>query len=129
MTVPNYPSEMVGRKRYSLAGARLMQFLDDGVAYLAYEMDGEPISLLIASSTRVTPSGGDTYHSGGLTFHFSAEKGLRMITWSDKGLTYALVSTLDVRGAESCVIAHGAASDRPKFENLRPSHEQPVRTF
>jgi anti-sigma factor RsiW len=121
MKLPNYPVERLGRKRYSLVGARLVQYLDEDVAYLAYEMDQKPISLLIAASKRVAPSGGEIYQSGGLTFHSSAEKGLRMITWTDKGLTYALVSTLDVQGAESCVICHGSAGDRSKFENLRRS--------
>jgi anti-sigma factor RsiW len=121
LRLPNYPVEGRERKRYSLVGARLVQYLDEDVAYLAYEMDNKPISLLIAASARVTPSGGETYQSGGLTFHSTAEKGLRMITWKDKGLTYALVSTLDVKGAESCVICHGSAGDRPKLENLRRS--------
>jgi anti-sigma factor RsiW len=126
MTLPNYPApnDRTGsreQKKYSLVGARLLQYLDEDVAYLAYEMDHKPISLVIASSTQVFPSGGETYRSGGLTFYSTAEKGLRMITWTDRGLTYALVSTLDVRGSESCVICHGSANDRSKFENLRPS--------
>jgi anti-sigma factor RsiW len=121
MKLPNYPAEDLEPKRYSLVGGRLVQYLDEDVAYLAYEMDHKPISLLIASSARIVPSGGDKYKSGGLTFHSSSQKGLRMITWTDKGLTYALVSTLDVPGAESCVICHGSTNDRSKFENLRPS--------
>jgi anti-sigma factor RsiW len=116
LTLPNYPEG--GRKRYALAGARLMQYRGEDVAYLAYEMDGKPISLLISSSSRVAPSGGESYRSGGLTFYFSAEEGLRTITWKDKGLTYAQVSDLDVRGAESCVICHGAEGERRKFEGL-----------
>jgi hypothetical protein len=56
-----------------------------------------------------------------LTFYSTAQKGLRMIAWTDKGLTYALVSTFDVRGSQSCVICHGSANDRSKLENLRPS--------
>ena len=88
------------------------------MAYLAYEMDGKPISLLISSSERIVPSSGESYRSGGLTFYFSAEQGLRVITWKDKGLTYAQVSDLDVKGAESCAICHGAEGDRRKFEGL-----------
>jgi mono/diheme cytochrome c family protein len=81
-------------------------------------MDLKPISLLISSSSRIMPSGGESYHSGGLTFYFSAEPGLRIITWKDKGLTYAQVSDLDVQGAESCAICHGAEGERRKFEGL-----------
>ncbi len=126
MTLPDYPApnDRTGspeQKKYSLVGARLLQYLDQDVAYLAYEMDRKPISLVIASSTQVSPAGGETYRSGGLTFYSTAQKGLRMIAWTDKGLTYALVSTFDVRGSQSCVICHGSANDRSKLENLRPS--------
>jgi anti-sigma factor RsiW len=115
LTLPNYPEG--GPKRYALSGARLMQYRGEDVAYLAYNMDRKPISLLISSSSRIAPSGGESYQSGGLTFYFSAEQGLRIITWTDKGLTYAQVSDLDVKGAESCAICHGEG-ERRKFEGL-----------
>lgn len=116
LTLPNYPEG--GPKRYALAGARLIRYGWEDVAYVAYEMDRKPISLLISSSSRISPSGGDSYQSGGLTFYFSAAQGLRIITWKDKGLTYAQVSDLDVKGAESCAICHGAEGERRKFEGL-----------
>jgi anti-sigma factor RsiW len=116
LTLPNYPEG--GPKRYALAGARLMQYRGEDVAYLAYEMDGKPISLLISSSSRVAPSGGENYQAGGLMFYFSSDQGLRIITWKDKGLTYAQVSDLDVKGAESCAICHGAEGEHRKFEGL-----------
>jgi anti-sigma factor RsiW len=116
LTLPNYPEG--GPKRYGLLGARLMQYRGEDVAYLAYEMDRKPISLLISSSSRIMPSGGEGYRSGGLMFYFSSQQGLRIITWKDKGLTYALVSDLDVKGAESCAICHGAEGERRKFDGL-----------
>jgi anti-sigma factor RsiW len=116
LTLPNYPEG--GPKRYALVGARLMQYRGEDVAYLAYEMDRKPISLLISSSSRIIPTAGESYKSGGLTFYFSSEQGLRIITWTDKGLAYAQVSDLDVKGAESCMICHGAEGERRKFEGL-----------
>jgi anti-sigma factor RsiW len=116
LTLPNYPEG--GPKRYALLGARLMQYRGEDVAYLAYEMDRKPISLLISSSSRIMPSSGESYRSGGLTFYFSSQLGLRIITWRDKGLTYAQVSDLNVKGAESCAICHGAEGERRKFEGL-----------
>jgi len=116
LTLPNYPEG--GPKRYALLGARLMQYRGEDVAYLAYEMGGRPISLLISSSPRIMPSGGESSRSGGLTFYFSSQQGFRIITWKDKGLTYALVSDLNVKGAESCAICHGAEGERRKFEGL-----------
>jgi anti-sigma factor RsiW len=119
LTLPNYPEG--GPKRYSLAGARLMQYRGEDVAYLAYEMDRKPISLLISTSEQLLPSRGESYRSAGLTFHFSTEEGLRVITWKDKGLVYAQVSDLDVKGAESCAICHGTEAERRKFEGLGKS--------
>ena len=100
-------------------GARLVQYRDDDVAYLSYRMDGRPISLLIGSSARIVPAGGDVYRAGGLSFHTTSHNGLKMITWIHKGLSYALVSDLAAAGAESCVICHGGADERHKFEPLR----------
>jgi anti-sigma factor RsiW len=118
LSLPNFPSQPGEPKSYSLVGARLMQFDGQEVAYLAYTMDSRPISLLVTASASVVPSGGDAYTSGNLVFHFSSEKGLKLITWRDRGLTYALVSDLQVEGAQSCVVCHGSQSERQKFENL-----------
>ena len=116
--LPDYVNEPGSAKRYSLAGARLLQYRNTDVAYLAYSMNRRPVSLLVASSARVTPAGGQTFRTGGIDFHFSSGRGLRLITWMDRGLSYALVSDLDVTGAQSCVICHGAPADRRKIETL-----------
>jgi anti-sigma factor RsiW len=119
LTLPNYPEQTGHAKKYSLVGARLLQYREEDVAYLSYQMDRHPISLLMASSARILPSGGELFRSGGLTFHSTSRDGLQMITWVDKGLSYALVSDLGAVGAESCAICHGREDDRRKFERLR----------
>ena len=118
LTLPNYPEREP--KKYMLAGARLLQYGEDDVAYMAYRMNGRPISLLMASSRRIVPSGGVVYQSGGLTFHSVSSNGLQTITWADRGLSYALVSDLKSVGAESCVVCHGGAGEDRKFAPLRP---------
>jgi len=76
----------------------------------------------VATSDRVaTPSGGEGIVSKGLTFHFDMIDGLKVITWSDKGLTYALVSDLEERGQESCVVCHAGTKDRDFIEGLKPT--------
>ena len=95
-----------------------MQFDGQDIAYLAYTMEGRPISLLVSSSANVLPSSGEAFTSGKLVFHFSSEDGLKLITWRDRGLSYALVSDVQIEGAQSCVVCHGAESERQKFENL-----------
>jgi anti-sigma factor RsiW len=121
LTLPDYPEGPHAAKKYSLLGARLTRYQDDDVAYLAYEMNGKPISLLIGSSGRIVPAGGQVYQAGGLSFHQITHKGLSTITWVDKGYSYALVSDYRAVGAESCAICHGRESDRDKFAPLKAS--------
>jgi len=119
LTLPNYPEASGQSKKYVLSGARLLQSDEDDIAYLAYRMDDRPISLLIASSARIVPTGGNIYRSGGLTFHSTSAKGLQTITWVDRGLSYALVSDLRSVGADSCAVCHGKAGEDRKFAPLR----------
>jgi anti-sigma factor RsiW len=120
LDLPDYPLDPGQQKRYRLVGARLLQYLNDDAGYLAYEMNGKPISLLLTSRPEATPSGGDVYHSGRLAFHFTYHKGLKVISWTDHGLHYSLVSDISARGAESCVICHDRGEDRRVIEGLRP---------
>ena len=87
-----------------------MAFDGDYGAYVAYRMDERPISLLVTSAERVKPEGGEAIVQGGLTFHIESVSGLKVITWSDKGLTYALASDLAVTGSRSCMVCHGSAA-------------------
>jgi len=116
--LPDYINQPDSTKKYSLSGARLLQYGNADVAYLAYSMNRRPISLLVTSASQVKPGGGQSFRTGGIDFHFSSERGLRLITWSDRGLSYALVSDPGVTGAESCVICHGSTADRKKIGTL-----------
>lgn len=121
LNVPNYPAaDSAEPKAYTLAGARLMQYGGEDVAYLAYEMQGRLVSLLVSASSGIQPAGGEAVRSGNLLFYFSAHKGLNLITWRDRDLVYALVSDLQVDHAQSCVVCHGSAAERSRFENMTP---------
>jgi hypothetical protein len=43
-----------------------------------------------------------------------------VITWSDRGLTYALVSDLEERGQHSCIVCHQGTKDQDFISNLKP---------
>jgi anti-sigma factor RsiW len=118
LTLPAYPVEPGEHKPYRLVGGRLVAFGGDYAAYAAYQMDERPISLLVTSAERVRPRGGEAVQQGGLTFHIESVSGLKVITWTDKGLTYALASDLAVTGSRSCMVCHGSAAERRKFEGL-----------
>ena len=106
MELPTSQELSGGQRPYTLEGARLVGFKDDYVAYVSYKMAAHPVSLLVTSTSLAQPSGGDEVISKGIAFHYNAIGGLNVITWADRGLTYALVSDLDKRGRESCVVCH-----------------------
>jgi len=97
---------------------RLISFKNDAAAFVAYRMEDRPISLLVTSASLVRPAGGDVVASGNLRFHIESVDGLKVITWTDNGLTYALASDLDVEGARSCLVCHGSPEERRKVEPL-----------
>ena len=96
-----------------------MGFQNDYAAYVSYHMKDRPISLVITSGLAVHPAGGEEIKAGGLTFHFNAIDGLKVLTWSDRGLTYALVSDLDERGEQSCIVCHQGTKDQDFIEPLK----------
>jgi anti-sigma factor RsiW len=118
LALPDYPVGPGTRKTYQLAGGRLVSFKNDSAAFVAYRMDDRPISLLISSASLVRPARGDVVASGNLRFHIESVDGLKVITWTDNGLTYALASDLDVEGARSCLVCHGSPDERRKVEPL-----------
>jgi anti-sigma factor RsiW len=118
LKLPEYPVGPGEEKFYRLEGGRLVSFRDDYAAYVAYRMEGEPISLVVTSASRVRPEGGSIVASGNLVFHLESVAGLKVITWTDNGLTYALGSDVAVGGARSCLVCHGSREERRKIEGF-----------
>lgn len=118
VVLPDYPTPPGERKPYALEGGRLVSLGDDYGAYVAYRMDGQPISLLVTAPELVVPTG-DVVTSGALRFHVSSRAGLQVITWTDKGLGYALASDVSVEGARSCLVCHGSPAERKKLDGFR----------
>jgi anti-sigma factor RsiW len=120
LKLPDYQGSSGQEKLYDLKGARLVAFNNDYAAYIAYQMRARPISLVVTSESVARASGGEEIVSKGLTFHYDAIDGLKVITWSDRGLTYALVSDLEERGQQSCLVCHAGTKDRDFIEGLKP---------
>jgi anti-sigma factor RsiW len=118
--LPAYQETSGQMRLYRLKGARLVGFNGDYAAYVAYDMGPVPIGLVVTSDTVATASGGERIVSKGLVFHHDAVAGFKVITWSDRGLTYALVSTLGGRGQESCLVCHAGAADRGLLGVMSP---------
>ena len=118
--LPNYQESSGQEKLYTLEGARLVAYQNDYAAYVAYRMKDRQISLVITSESVAKPSGGEEIASRGLRFHYNAINGLKVLTWSDRGLTYALVSDLEERGQKSCIVCHQGTKDQDFIEPLKP---------
>jgi anti-sigma factor RsiW len=120
LVLPNYQQSSGQEQLYQIEGARLVAFKNDYAAYIAYQMRGRPITLVVTSDRAATPSGGEVIVSGRLTFHYHTIDGLKVLAWSDRGLTYALVSDLEERGQQSCIVCHAGTKDRDFIEDLKP---------
>lgn len=118
LTLPDYTVGPGEEKFYRLEGGRLVSFRADYAAFVAYRMEAEPVSLLVTSAETTQPQGGDLVKSGALTFHLESVAGLKIITWSDKGLTYALASNVTVSGARSCMVCHGSREERRRLQEF-----------
>lgn len=119
LTLPNYQEASGQQKLYHLEGARLVNFKNDYAAFVAYQMRQRPITLVVTSDTVTRPAGGEQIRAKGLNFHYNSINGFKVLTWSDRGLTYALVSDLEERGQQSCLVCHAGTKDRDFIEGLK----------
>ena len=92
--LPSSQPPQNGEPIYRLTGSRLVNFKGVYAALTTYGMPGDKISLLVVSEKSARAEGGEAVHSGSLTFHYHTVGDFKVITWSNHGLTYALVSSL-----------------------------------
>jgi anti-sigma factor RsiW len=104
--LPAAPTTPNGKPAYRLTGGRLVNYKNSHVALVTYEMPSEKISLLVASSKYAVAAGGEEVRSGNLTFHYRSRANFKVITWTNHGLTYALVSSLKGSAQHSCLVCH-----------------------
>lgn len=104
---------------YQLTGARLLNYKESLAALITYETPKDKISLVVASDRSAVVAGGDAVPFGPLTFHYHSEGGFEVITWSNHGLSYALVSNLYNSGRQSCLVCHQNMADHEDFRSVR----------
>jgi anti-sigma factor RsiW len=103
---------------YRLTGAGLVRYRGCQAAMVTYNGDHNgKISLLVASGKYAVVAGGDEVNSAGLTFHYRSKAGFKVITWTDHGLSYALVSAVSASARDSCLICHQSMADRESFKS------------
>jgi anti-sigma factor RsiW len=115
--LPNAQSAPNGPLSYSLSGASLVSYRGNPAALVIYEKESQTISLLVASSKSAVVAGGDEVRFGTLTFHYRTDDGFKVITWSNHGLSYALVSNVSGSAQESCLVCHQNMADHLNFRS------------
>jgi anti-sigma factor RsiW len=100
---------------YRLTGATLVNFKGGPAALITYERQNEKISLLVDSSNSAAVAGGDEVRFGKLTFHYYNVAGFRVVTWTNHGLSYALVSSVSGPARASCLVCHQNMADSNNF--------------
>jgi mycothiol system anti-sigma-R factor len=114
--LPTADSTPASTPVYWLTGASLVNYKGNPAALVTYETEQDKISLLVDSSTLAVVAGGDEIRFGKLTFHYYNNSGFRVITWSNHGLSYALVSSVSGSARASCLVCHQNMADRDNFE-------------
>jgi anti-sigma factor (TIGR02949 family) len=117
--LPNAESTPESKPSYRLTGAGLVSYKGHPAALVTYQTRDEKISLLIASNETAAIAGGDEVHSGSLTFHYHRNSNFKVITWSNHGLSYALVSSVSGSASSSCLVCHQNMSDHNAFSARR----------
>lgn len=97
-----------GGSRFQLSGARLVELSRGRGVLVMYRRQDQAVSLLIAPASAAVVAGGDEVQDGRLLFHYRHLAGLNVITWSNHGLAYALVSSVSGPARQSCLVCHGS---------------------
>jgi anti-sigma factor RsiW len=118
LQLPNYQDTSGQEKLYLPVGARLVGFNGDYAAYVSYRMEDHLISLIVTSRSAAAPTGTHTITSKGIDFYYDTISDLKVITWSHRSLTYALVSDLEERGQQSCLVCHQGAKEQDFMTTL-----------
>ena len=114
LPIPEFAPEE--KPAYRLTGAALVNYKGSPAALVMYETQNDKITLLTDSGSSAVVAGGDEVHSGKLTFHYYNESSFRVITWTNHGLSYALVSSVSGPARASCLVCHQSMADRGNFK-------------
>jgi mycothiol system anti-sigma-R factor len=117
--LPSSAEESGHEQAYQLTGGRLINYKGEYAALIAYQLQQQKISLLVSSSKSAAAAVGEEIPSGGIVFHYSKRATFNVITWSNHGLTYALVSSMPGSGRQSCLVCHQNMGDGGHFSAHR----------
>jgi anti-sigma factor RsiW len=120
LALPAAPAVPGEELPYRLEGARLVQISGKTAAYIAYQMQTGPVSLMVTPDSVAVASGGVEVDFKKVSFHYGMVEGYKVVTWSLHGLTYALVSQEGHSTQRSCMVCHSAMRDRDLSQTPSP---------
>jgi anti-sigma factor RsiW len=112
VALPASPAVPGEERPYHLEGARMVPVGSNNAAYIAYQMQNGPVSLIVTPDSVAAASGGVEADFKKVSFHYRMVEGYKVVTWSLHGLTYALVSQEGNSTQRSCMVCHSAMRDR-----------------
>jgi len=112
LALPASPTAPGEDRPYRLEGARLIQVGGKSAAFVAYQLQSGPASLVVTPDSAAIASGGTEVNFKTVSFHYAMVDGYKVVTWSQHGLTYALVSQEGNSTQQSCMVCHSVMKDR-----------------
>jgi anti-sigma factor RsiW len=126
VALPASPAVPGEERPYRLQGARLVPAGGKTAVYVAYQMQSGPVSLMVAPDSLAVASGGVAANFKKVSFHYRTVEGLKVVTWSLHGNTYALVSQEGNSTQRSCMVCHSAMRDRDLSQTPAPLRGETV---
>jgi anti-sigma factor RsiW len=126
LALPASPAAPGEDRPYRLEGARLVKIAGKPAVYIAYQMQTGPASLVVTPDSVAVASGGVQVDYQKVTFYYRMVEGYKVVTWSLRGRTYALVSQEGNNTQRSCMVCHSAMRDRDLSQTPTPLLAQPA---
>ena len=124
LALPTSPTPRGEEPPYHLEGARVLNVSGHSAAYIAYQMQSGPASLVVTPDSVAIASGGVEARFKQVTFHYATVEGYKVVTWSLHGQTYALVSQEGNSTQRSCMVCHSAMRDRDLDHTPTPLQDE-----
>jgi anti-sigma factor RsiW len=129
LALPASPAVAGEVRPYWLEGARMVKVAGKPAAFIAYEvwtpkLQMTPASLIVTRDSVAVASGGVQANFKKVSFHYATVEGYKVVTWSQHGLTYALVSQESNNTQGSCMVCHSAMRDRDLSHTPTPLHSR-----
>lgn len=126
LALPASPLAPGEERPYRLEGARLVQVGSKSAVFIAYQMGTGPVSLMVTPDSVAVASGGVKVDFKKVSFHYRMVEGYKVVTWSLRRRTYALVSQEGNSTQGSCMVCHSPMRDRDLSQTPSPLHPEPV---